>query len=421
MNPQERPSHVDPSNHRSGGNDEVNLDRRLAFLELSDDDRKRLAEIAPALRRMAPEFVETFYAHLLRFPETAAFLQDEHLVERLKTMQRDHLESMLDAGWDDAYVARRGRVGDAHAQVGIRPHIFLGAYYQYLQFCCRALAPDKDPTQRQFVERMLSLLKVVLLDVGLTLDAYFLQATLDLRQALALVFESNAELRQFAQFTSHDLKTPLATVANLCDEVLDEFGGRLPDEAKKLIEAARQRAFRMSITIDELLRSTISIHSDSEPDEFPVGEAITEAADLVRPQLLEKGIELQIAPGLPWVAADRARIREAFYNLLANAAKFIDKRPGRITVSVEVRGSDCVLCVADNGPGIPREEWTKIFVPFRRLPVHHDVPGSGLGLYFTKGIVEQQKGRVWVESDVGKGSRFYVSLKLAGNSDRRSA
>ncbi|MBI2826968.1 MAG: hypothetical protein HYX69_20015 [Planctomycetia bacterium] len=412
---------MDLFNHERRDDAAIDLDGRRRFLELDDADRDRLAQIAPELKRSAPAFVEQFYRHLLSFPETAAVLQDERLVERLKTMQRDHLESMLDAGWDDAYVARRGRVGDAHAQVGIKPHVFLGAYYQYLQFCCRTLSPGTDPTQKQFVEQMLSLLKVVLLDVGLTLDAYFLQATQDLRQALELVFASNAELRQFAQFTSHDLKTPLATVANLCDEVLDEFATSLPAEAKKLIEAARQRAFRMSTTIDELLRSTISIHSDAEPDEFPVGEAIAEAADRVRPQLLEKGIELSIAAGLPWVTADRPRVREAFYNLLANAAKFIDKRPGHIAVTAEIRGGTCILCFADNGPGIPREEWTKIFVPFRRLPMHHDVPGSGLGLYFTKGIVEQQGGRIWVESDVGKGSRFYVSLTLAGHADRRTA
>ena len=392
----------------------ADLNDRLAFLDLTAADKERLRAVAPDLKRGAPDFVAQFYDHLLRFPETAGFLQDAALVERLKEMQRQHLETMLDAQWDAAYVERRKRVGDVHAAVGIQPKMFLGAYYQYLQFCFRRLAAPQDPAARLYAEQMLTLLKTVLLDVGLTLDAYFLEATRNLRQALDMVFESNAELRQFAQFTSHDLKTPLATVANLCDEVLDEFGNEIPAEAQRLIEAARQRAFRMSATIDELLKSTISLHAQAETDEFALGDTIAEALELVRPQLADKGIEVTIAPELPWVVGDRARVREAFYNLLSNAAKFIDKRPGRIAVSAEIGDDTCVVCVADNGPGIPREEWPRIFVPFRRLPAHSEVPGSGLGLYFAKGIIEQQGGRIWVESELGKGSRFYVLLKRAG-------
>src|SRR6185369_2280265 len=104
---------------------------------------------------------------------------------------------------------------------------------------------------------------------------------------------------------------------------------------------------------------------------------------------------------LPWLRGHPVKIREAFYNLLSNAAKFIDKRPGRIEITATIDGADCVFCVADNGPGIPQEELTRIFAPFRRLPMHHDRPGSGLGLYFTKNLIEQQSGRIWVEATPG--------------------
>jgi light-regulated signal transduction histidine kinase (bacteriophytochrome) len=74
--------------------------------------------------------------------------------------------------------------------------------------------------------------------------------------------KANQELKQFAQFASHDLKTPLATVANLCEEVLDEFGGEVPAEARQMIEAAHQAVFRMSATIDELLQGAVSAESN---------------------------------------------------------------------------------------------------------------------------------------------------------------
>jgi len=390
------------------------LQRRLAYLDLTEEDHQRLRALSALLKRWAPAFVEQFYEHLFAFEETAAFLRDPALVARLKLAQQSHLESMLEADWDEAYVARRHHVGDVHAQVGINPQMFLGAYNQYLQFCLRKLATDETIAPegpQEIVENLLSLLKAVFFDIGLTLDAYFLQATQNLRQALDLVFRANTELRQFAQLTSHDLKTPLATVANLCDEALDEFGDKMPAGARELVDAARNRAFRMSTTIDELLSSTMSLHNALENKMFSSREAIQDAIERVQPLLERKNIHLAIADNLPTVLGDPARIREAFYNLLSNAAKFIDKEPGQIAIEVEARDDECVFSVSDNGPGIPTEELTRIFVPFRRLPVHAGTPGSGLGLYFTKNLIEQQGGRVWAESTPGEGSRFYISLK----------
>ncbi len=392
------------------------LERRLQFLEMDDADRQRLRAIAGDLKASGPEFVEIFYRHLFAFDETRRFLQDPALVERLKRAQQVHLESMLDAEWSDAYLEQRFRVGDVHAQTGISPQVFLGAYNQYLQFCVRHLSANSPVEVQQFVEEIVSLQKAVCFDIGLTLEAYFIQSTQRLRKALELVYRANAELRQFAQLTSHDLKTPLATVANLCDEAIDEFGEQMPAEAVKLIETARKRAFRMSTTIDELLSSTISLHQENDLETASSQQAVAEAVEQIRPLLEQKQIELTIADDLPRVWGDRVRLREVFYNLLSNAVKFIDKRPGTIDVSCTVRDDECIFAIADNGTGIPAEELARVFVPFRRLPTHREIPGSGLGLYFAKTIVEQQHGRIWVESQWGRGSCFFVLLKLADRS-----
>ena len=101
------------------------LQRRLAFLELTLEDRERLRQIAPKLSESAGEFVKAFYAHLLSFTDTNRFLANPELVERLKMAQQAHLESMLQAEWNDDYVACRRHVGDVHAVVGISPEIFL--------------------------------------------------------------------------------------------------------------------------------------------------------------------------------------------------------------------------------------------------------------------------------------------------------
>lgn len=391
--------------------------RRLAFLELGPADAERLRAAAASFSEWSDEFVERFYRHLFAFDETARFLQHPARVERLKQMQREHLESMLEAQWDDAYYHRRTRVGQAHAEVGIEPEFFLGAYCQYLQYSFERFAEDIPDDVPRYKDQTLSLLKAIFFDLGLTLDAYFAQSTENLRHALDMFWRANAELRQFAQLASHDLKTPLATVANLCDEAVDEFGTAMPEPAKQLIEAAKARIFRMSRMIDELLASAIAPDQDDSNQEIPSQEALHEAIETVRPLLEQNKIELTVPESLPWVWGNKIRLRESFANLLSNAAKFIDRRPGRILIEAHAAEDHCVFVVADNGPGIPADELQRIFAPFRRLPMHRDRPGSGLGLYFTKSLVEQQGGRIWVESEPGKGSRFCIELNRVRSPD----
>jgi signal transduction histidine kinase len=234
-----------------------------------------------------------------------------------------------------------------------------------------------------------------------------------LRQALDMFWKANNELRQFAQLTSHDLKTPLATVMNLCDEALDEFGEAMPTQARELVAAAKDRSLRMSRMIDELLASMATPEDVESTEPVSSQEALDEAIETTHLLLAKNGINLDVPRPLPWVLGNKVRLREVFVNLLSNAAKFIDRRPGQVTVEARIEGDQCVIAVADNGPGIPKEELERIFSPFRRLPLHHDRPGTGLGLYFTKNLVDQQGGAMWVESKPGEGSRFHIRLKRA--------
>ena len=387
------------------------LQQRLAFLEMTPQDAAQLRALAPMFHKHLAEFAEAFYGHLFAFEATAKFLQDPARVERLKAMQQAHFESMLEAQWDEAYVEGRRQVGHVHAEVGIEPQWFLGAFNQYAQHCFRRFAEAQGhPLDGEFAW-MGSFIKSLLFDIGLTLDAYLWQSMSNVRSALDMLWKANQELRQFAQLTTHDLKTPLATVANLCDEAVDEFGDQMPPEARKLVEAARQGTFRMSALIDELLSTAMTAQSTEGSEEISLGEIVNQALDRVRPMLKERKIELLLASDWPTIWGNLVRIREAVYNILSNAAKFIDKTPGRIEIKAETGDATCRLSIRDNGPGIPADELNRIFVPFRRLPMHCDQLGHGLGLYFTKQLIEGQGGRVWVESEPGRGSCFYVELR----------
>lgn len=391
------------------------LSRRLDFLGLTDDDAEKLQALAPRLQAHADEFIRAFYEHLFAFPETAKFLQDPDRVERIKRAQRQHFESLLACRWDDEFAAERRRAGEAHAVLGLQPEYFLGAYNQYVQHCFRFVAGNGraggNGISSGDLECLMSLVKAMFLDIGLTLDAYFSHSTRSLQQALDLYWRTNQDLRRFAQLASHDLKTPLATVANRCEEALDEFGDQMPEEARELVSQARAGVFRMSRLIDELLDSTIAANNYDANDLFESRGAVVEAIERVQPVLDQRQIELRVAAEFPRVWGNPVQLREALYNLLSNAAKFIVRQPGRIGVSADEGEDACVFAVVDNGPGIPRDELERIFVPFRRLPMHHALPGSGLGLYFTKTLVEAQGGEVWAESELGQGSTFCIRLR----------
>lgn len=397
----------------SGPGAEQDLHHRLRFLELTEPDAAVLRSLLPQFQSSEGEFVDAFYRHLRSFPETAAFLEDPERFARLHQLQRNHFRTLLEARWNATYVASRRRVGDVHAEVGIEPQFFIGAYYQYVQYCLRHYFENQsgapDPSS---CETALSLLKAVFLDIGLTLDAYFLQSTQKLQNALDLLWKANQDLRQFAHLTSHDLKTPLATVANLCEETLDEFGSQLPDEARKLIDAARERIFRMSTMIDELLSSTVASESLDHREEVDLTRSINEALDRVRPLAGQKGVRLVVQLTAPPIWGNHVRLREAVYNLASNAVKYSPAEQGLVTVRSEVRDGHVRISVADNGPGIPKDELLRVFAPFHRLTTHRDLPGTGLGLYFAKNLVEALGGRITVESQPGCGCTFSIDLPM---------
>lgn len=397
-----------PANEEPAG-----LRHRLRFLDLTDEDARRLRGLVADFQSHAAAFVEEFYRHLFAFDVTSAFLQDGELVKRLKKSQEGYFTQLLEAKWDERYVDQRRVVGKAHAEVGVEPEWFLGAYNQYVQHWVRRLSESAAPDERENFERLGSIFKAVLLDVGLTLDRYFLDSTTELRRALDLYWKANEELRQFAQITSHDLKTPLATVANLCEEALDEFGEQIPREAGELIESAKNRAYRMSATIDELLASAIQSAESESNRPISSRDCVLQAVDQLSHLIRVQEIELSIDDELPRIVGNPVRFREVIYNLLSNAVAYMDKSPGRISVTATIDDDRAIFCVADNGPGVPREEQMRIFAPFRRLREHRSIPGSGVGLYFAKTMVEQQGGRLWVESELGAGSRFFVAMPAA--------
>jgi len=393
------------------------LARRRAFLEISDADVERVRGLAGLFDSFLDGYIEQLYAHLVaHHPVTASFLTDPTLVPCLKQAQKRYFESLLRARLDADYVIDRQRIGQFQADFGLEPPWFLGAYNQYLQYAIhfRQFAAHCGGDLACYVEGALALLKLLLLDMGLALDPYVARSTEHLRTALRRLAQSNAELKEFAHLASHDLKTPLATVAILCEEFLDEFGPQVPAEGRGLIEAARSKTLKLGRMIDELLEISEAGTQTNQRVPVAMRPLVDEVLERLRPEIEGRSIQISVPDHLPEIYAHPGRLREVFYHVLSNAVKFLDKEAGTIRLGVEAANGEYIFCISDNGPGIAEADLPQIFAPFRRLPQHRNKPGSGLGLYFVKTFVEEQGGRVWVESRVGEGTQFYIAMPAEG-------
>lgn len=221
---------------------------------------------------------------------------------------------------------------------------------------------------------------------------------------------ANDALRHFTNAASHDLRAPLRAIRGFLAALSEEADGLVGEQALQYLSRSRKAAERMDALLDSLLgyarlqRPMASTHIDC-----------TALVDQVRSDLSERLAAARVAlevSTLPSVYGDEGRLYQLFLNLIGNAIKFHSPdEPRRITVTAVCRDGEFLFCVEDNGIGIDREHQQGIFDAFTRVNSGRQYDGSGLGLAICKQIVEQHGGRMWVESELSRGARFYVALR----------
>jgi len=220
---------------------------------------------------------------------------------------------------------------------------------------------------------------------------------------------SNTELEQFAYIASHDLQEPLRMVASYVQLLARRYQGKLDSDADEFIAFAVDGATRMQALIDDLLDySRVGTRAkEFEPTDCEVVLDGT-LSDLER-AVEETGAVVTHDP-LPRVMADEVQLGRVFQNLIGNAIKFRGDEPPCIHVSAEEQKNEWRFAVRDNGIGIEPRHHDRIFAVFSRLHGRSAYPGTGMGLAICKRIVERHGGRIWVESELGKGSTFYFTM-----------
>jgi PAS domain S-box-containing protein len=234
-----------------------------------------------------------------------------------------------------------------------------------------------------------------------------------LNAALSELARSNKELEQFAYVASHDLQEPLRMVSSYTQLLAERYENQLDEKAQKYIAYAVDGAVRMQRLINDLLVYS-RVSTRGKPFETVDSHALLGEAIRNLTVAIEESGALIITNELPTVRADPAQLILLFQNLLANAIKYRGDGPPRIHVSASDAGNEWVFAVSDNGIGIDRQYADRIFVIFQRLHTSAEYPGTGIGLAVCKRIVERHGGKIWVESEPGKGSTFIFSLPKSG-------
>lgn len=227
--------------------------------------------------------------------------------------------------------------------------------------------------------------------------------------------ERQGDLKAFIYAVTHDLKSPLTNILLGADIVLDR-------EAVTLAAAGREelvRVARMAAHGEAMIQDLLGLFQiTSEPEEpawVDLEALVASALDTLRAEIARKDVTVDVGP-LPNVWGQAGKLRHVVGNLLGNAVKYVERGRGRVEVTGVVEDGVAVVCVADNGIGIPTHYQKGIFELFGRVPGQsavvdgQTVDGTGVGLSIVKRIVEAHGGAVWVESAAGAGARFFVRL-----------
>jgi len=240
-----------------------------------------------------------------------------------------------------------------------------------------------------------------------------IEDTTDRKQAEEALQTTNAELQHFAYALTHDLQEPLRMVVNFTQLLAQEYDGKLGRDADKFISYSVQGALR----IEALLKALLAYWEVSERERGTLhaincGAVLAKTLFNLQAAIAESGAVVTSDP-LPTVAAEEVLLMQLFQNLISNSIKYRGKETPRIHISAERDGDAWRFAVRDNGIGIDSQDAERVFGMFKRLH-GSDVPGTGIGLAICKKVVERQGGKIWVESEPGRGSTFKFTIPPPG-------
>ena len=235
-----------------------------------------------------------------------------------------------------------------------------------------------------------------------------------LREHTEDLARSNTELEQFAYVASHDLQEPLRSIAGFARLLAQRYHGDLDEKADHYLTRITNATARLQQLIRDLLMYSRVGRDVNDSSMVNCDDLIQQELASLQAVVEESGVTVSWDP-LPIVRADPTLLGQVLRNLVSNAIKFRSDQAPCIHISAAQEGQEWLFSVRDNGIGIEAESADRIFIIFHRLHTREDYPGTGIGLAVCKKAVERWSGRIWVQSQPGKGSTFYFTVPIACN------
>ena len=238
----------------------------------------------------------------------------------------------------------------------------------------------------------------------------------ELQLTMDRLSRSNEELEQFAHIASHDLQEPLRMVSSYTQLLERRYKDKLDSDANEFIGYAVDGAKKMQTQINDLLAYSRITTQGTLFEATNCADIFDNAVSNLAAMIGESGamVTREILPTLP---ADASQLVSVFQNLIGNGIKYHGDQPPRIQVSAVESGDEWLFSFKDNGIGIESEFAERIFVVFQRLHSQAKYGGTGIGLAICKKVIERHGGRIWVESEPGKGSTFYFTLPIRNHQE----
>lgn len=222
---------------------------------------------------------------------------------------------------------------------------------------------------------------------------------------------SNADLETFAFVSSHDMQEPLRMISNYMQLLKKRYEGKLDAQADEYIEFANKGAITLQQLLRDLLAFSRITRSEFKSDVVNTKNLLQEILKTIDLEIKEKNAIVSSENMLTTIG-DKNLLQLVFQNLILNGIKYNKSTQPEIKISGKQIERAIIFCIEDNGVGIKPEHQARIFEPFHRLHTKHEYPGTGLGLSICKKIIERLGGKIWVESELGTGSKFYFLLPL---------
>jgi signal transduction histidine kinase/HAMP domain-containing protein len=228
----------------------------------------------------------------------------------------------------------------------------------------------------------------------------------DLEATIEELSRTNKQMQEFVHIVAHDLKTPVRGIGTLADWIISDYGDKLDDRGREQVHLLKARVIRIDKLIEGMLQFSKIVRNRQNEKQINLNKLVSEIINNIKPP---DTIEIA-ADSLPVVTCECDHIMRIFENLLSNAVAFMDKPRGLIKVGCVEQGDFWKFYVCDNGPGIEQRHFERIFKIFQTLPKKDEPEATGIGLAIAKKITEIYGGKIWVESQIGKGSTFFFTF-----------